>query len=215
MSRFCPWCREPLTWRERKEAKCPHCDRALVENGSELRPIDLRYEEVGAAQCERYRQMQIYGLAVVGGVSLGMPLLNIGAALAVPLLMVGHMLALRLFLIRDARQLLGKARRMFTRWIARFSFLWIGSVGYGMAVVPLFGAVIALVTFGGLTALVHHYTLWSFDRERQRLPLALWEKVLLITLALLTVVLMGVVLVLAFLFGLGVAWLIEIFQGGQ
>jgi hypothetical protein len=139
-----------------------------------------------------------------------MPLLHVAAVMMVPVLVVAHLLVLRLVLVREARRLLGTSRRMFTRWITRFSFLWIGVPGYGLAAVPVVGVVPAVAVFAGLTALVHHYTLWSLGRDKERLPLMMWEKLLLAGLAFLTLVLIGLVLALALVLGWGVAQIVEL-----
>jgi hypothetical protein len=61
---------------------------------------------------------------------------------------------------------------------------------------------------------VHHYTLWSLRREHQRRPLALWEKLTLVGLVVLTVVLFALLAGLALLVGWSVGKLIELISGG-
>ena len=170
--------------------------------------------EVEATQRERFRLLLIVGSGVGSAVFLLMPLLHLGTAIAAPLVLVAHMLSIRLYLIRQTRSLLGTTRRMFTRWIARFSFLWVGLPGYGMTAVPVLGLVFGLATFGGLTALVHFYTLWSLERERQLQPLMLWEKLVLVFLVVLTVGLLLVGLVGALVVGLSIAKLMELLTHG-
>jgi len=215
MIQNCPWCQEPLSWRERKLASCPHCERSLCgDTGHELRPIDVRYEEVKAAQQKRYQQLLAVGSVVVGAVSLLMPLLHLGVAVVVPLLLVAHLIAVRWVLIRDATRLLGTRRRLFSRWICRLSFVWVGMPGYGLAAIPVAGVVAGVATFAGLTALAHYYTSWSLDRERQRCPLALWEKLVLLGLVLLTVALVIVFGCVTLLLGFSIAKLLELFSAG-
>jgi hypothetical protein len=216
MSRFCPWCREPLGLRQRRDQVCPHCGRPLKTKQGELRPIDLRYEEVEAAQRRAFQQVSIYGSAVAAVIFLLLPLLHlaISTVLVVPLALLAHMLALRIVLIRQARSLLSRSRRFFLRWICRLSILWLGTIGYSMTAVPVIGVIPGVVTFVGLTALVHFYTLWSLDRERQGQPLALWEKLTLIGLALMTVTLIVAMAVIAALVGWSLSQLIEMFSGG-
>jgi hypothetical protein len=210
MPRTCPWCCEPLPWRARRAATCPHCERPLrVEEGAELRPVDLRCDEVVAAQRQAFLRLLQFGLPVAAVVALLMPFVHLAAAGLVPLLVVVHLVTVRLLLVGRGRRLLGSARRLFNRWISRLSFLWLGVPGYGLAAVPVVGVLAAAVTFAGLTALVHQYTLWSLERERQRLPLALWEKLVLILLAVLTVVALAVLVVVVVVVGLSVAWLAE------
>jgi hypothetical protein len=154
-----------------------------------------------------------YGSVIAGVISLALPLTHLAATVIVPLMAVVHLILLRLLLVRDARALLGRTRRIFTRWLARFSFLWLGLPGYGLAVVPFVGVLAGAGTYVGLTALVHHYTLWSLGQERARLPLSLWEKLLVVGLAVLTTLLVVLLLVAALLLGWGVAALIELVQG--
>jgi hypothetical protein len=210
VSRSCPWCLEPLRWRERRAERCPHCDRPLAAADAELRPIDVRYPQVEAVQQAHFRQVLGWGAGVVAVVALAVPAIHLVAVVAVPLVLVAHMVVLRVYLIREARRLLGPTRRMFTRWMCRFSFLWLGLPGYGLMVVPVAGVVAGVVTFAALTGLGHRYTLWSLRQERDRAPLQLWEKLLLAAFAVLTVVLLLVVTVGALLLGWGVAALVEL-----
>jgi len=215
MATRCPWCCEPLSRRERGGGECPHCGRPLrTDHGEELRPVDLRYEGVEAAQRGRYSTLLLYGSAVAAAIVLPLPLLHATAPLAVPLLVVAHMLVLRVYLIRHAVGLLGSKRRFFVRWITRLSLLWVGMLGYGLALAPVVGLVPGVMTWAGLTTLVHRYTLWSLDRERRRLPLMVWEKVALTCFVILTA--FGVLLLAgaALLLGWSVAALIELFSGG-
>jgi len=138
-----------------------------------------------------------------------MPALHLAAAGLVPLLVVVHLVTVRLVVVGRSRRLLGATRRLFNRWISRLVFLWLGVPGYGLAAVPVVGVLVSVATFAGLTALVHHYTLWSLAREKARLPLALWEKVVLVALAVLTVALFVALVVVALAVGTAVAWLTE------
>lgn len=216
MSRSCPWCREPLSFGQRRAGVCPHCERSLVNDGTELRPIDLRYQEVEEAQWKSYQQMLMFGSGTAVVLFLLLPLLHvtISTALVVPLILLAHMLALRIMLIRQARSLLGKTRRLFQRWITRLLIIWIGTIGYGLTAIPVIGVIPGVVTFAGLTTLVHHYTLWSLKRERQRLPLAQWEKLTLVGLVLLTIILIVVLATVAALVGWSIARLFEMVSGG-
>jgi hypothetical protein len=216
MTTACPWCREPLGLGQRRAEICPHCGRPLRGEAGELRDIDLRFKEVEAAQCEIYRQMLVWGSGASLVLFLLLPLLHasVSPALVVPLVLLAHMLAVRIFLFRRARRLLGTTRRIFVRWITRLGFIWVGAVGYGLTALPLVGVVPGVVTYVGLTAGVHHYTRWSLARERARQPLALWEKLVLVSLVLLTVGLLLLLSGLALLLGWSVSKLIELFSEG-
>ena len=189
---------------------CPRCSKALIgEDGRELRPIDLRYQLLKDAQEAQFSRFLSIGTAVAAGVGLVVPLAHVGAAVLVPLMVVCHLVAVRFFLIRDARRYVGPARRFFSRWITRLSFLWIGSIGYGFSVIPVAGAAIAAVTFAGLTWLVHNYVLWSLERERKRMPLATWERVVLVVLAVATVIILVVVVLMTAVVGWSLAHVLE------
>lgn len=148
-------------------------------------------------------------MPVAAVIALMLPALHLAAAAVAPVLAVVHLVTVRLVLVGRGRRLLGTARRMFHRWITRLSFLWIGVPGWGLGAVPFLGVVAGAGTFAGLTVLAHHYTLWSLERERSRQPLALWEKLVLAALAILTVVLLALLVVLALVVGTAVTWLAE------
>jgi len=210
MSQVCPWCREPLTRAQRSSESCPHCSRPLVESGRELRPIDLRYEEVEAEQWAIFKQLMIWGSATTALVFLVLPLT---VPVAAPLVLVAHLLVVRVWLTRKARALLGGSRRIFVRWISRLAFLWLGGLGYGLSTVPLVGVFIGAGVFAGLTAAMHYYTLWSLERELRRQPLALWEKLTLLGLTLLTMLLIIVVAGMALALGWSIAKLVDLLGG--
>ncbi len=106
-----------------------------------------------------------------------------------------HLVVLRVCVVREARRYLGPTRRLFTRWAARFVFLWLGLPGYAAMAVPLAGIVSGVATFVVLTEIVHVYTAWSLAREQSRQPMLAWETVLMATLATVTiVVIVGIVL---------------------
>ncbi len=178
--------------------------------GRELRPIDLRFSVLKGAQEALFTRFLCVGTAVAAAVALVVPLAHFGVAVLIPLMVICHLVAVRFFLIRNAGRYVGPARRFFSRWITRLSFLWIGSIGYGLAVIPVVGAVASGVTFAGLTWLVHNYALWSLGREKDRMPLALWEKAFLVVLVGGTVVVVILVLVLTAVVGWSAAQVLEL-----
>lgn len=180
-----------------------------MEDGGEVRPVDVCHDEVVAEQRRRYLSFLKVGVPVAAAVGLLMPALHLGAAAVAPLLAVVHLVTVRVVLVGRSRRLLGTARRLFHRWITRLSFLWVGVPGWGLSAVPLLGVLAGAGTFAGLTALVHHYTLWSLERERSRQPLAVWEKLVLAALAILTVALLVLVVVAAVVLGAAVSWVAE------
>jgi hypothetical protein len=194
MPKDCPWCCEPAG--RIQDVSCPHCGRALIDDaGRELRAIDVRYQRVEDAQCERYRRFLMIGAPVVAVTALAMPLLHLGAVAMAPIIAVVHLITARLYLTGESMRLVGGTRRRFNRWLARFAFLWFGIPGYAATVTPVLGAVVATATFAGLTSAVHFYARWSFAQEHDRQSLMGWEKTLLTVLAVATIV--GLVLILA------------------
>ncbi|MEN8163175.1 MAG: hypothetical protein ABFS37_03520 [Acidobacteriota bacterium] len=210
MATSCPWCLEPLPRSGEPLVHCPRCTKPLIDDdGRELRSVDLRFLLLKDAQEAQFSRFLSLGTVVAAAVGLVVPLAHFGAAVLIPLMIVGHLLAVRFFLIRDARRYVGPARRFFSRWITRLSFLWIGSIGYGLAVIPVAGAAMAAATFAGLTWLVHNYVLWSLEREASRMPLARWEKAVLVLLAVATVAMLVVVVVMTVVVGWSVTYLLE------
>jgi len=209
MLRRCPWCLEPLSLSERRQPLCPHCERSLVGPDGEPRELDLRYHAIEARLRARAREVLLWGVPVVAIVAATTSLIHVGAVFVAPLVVLAHLLALRLAVVREARGYLGPTRRLFTRWLTRFAFLWLGLPGYAAMAAPLIGIVTGVVTFVGLTALVCGYTSWSLARERAQQPLSSWEKVVMATLAAVTAVLIVVLVVGGLVVGWSVAALID------
>ena len=157
-----------------------------------------------------FRRMLIVGVPIVALIAVAMPLLHLGAVAVIPLLVGVHLVAARVVLARPARPLLGPMRRLLTRWLARFAFLWIGLPGYGSMTVPAVGVVTGAATFALLTSVVHFSTVRSLERERAGRPLAGWEKVVPTVLAVLTVGLLLFLVGLALLLGWSVMALVDL-----
>jgi hypothetical protein len=172
---------------------------------AELRPVDLRYDMVEEAQCRRFRTLQKVGGPVVAALSAVMPLLHAAALVAAPLAALSHLMVIRFALVRDANRLLGPTRRGFNRWFARFAFLWIGLPGYALTMTPVAGILFGAGTFLGLNTAIHGYARWSLRRERLRQPLTGWEKLLLTSLAVATVLVGAVLIGVTALLGWSVA----------
>jgi hypothetical protein len=142
-----------------------------------------------------------------------MPFAHVGALAVVPVLVAVHLVLVRVVLVRDAQRLLGPVRRLLNRWLARFSFLWIGIPGYGAMVVPIAGVLVGVGTFTVLTSLVHVSTMVSLQRERSGRKLARWEKVVPIALAALSIGFILIVISIAILFGWSVTAIVDRMQG--
>jgi hypothetical protein len=195
MPHRCPWCLEPLSLGQRKASSCPHCERPLDGPDGEPRELDLRYEAIEARQRARVQEVLQWGVPAVAVLAVTASLIHIGGVLLAPLVAVVHLVVLRIYVLREARQYLGPSRRLFTRWTARFAFLWLGLPGYAAMAIPLAGIVGGVATFVVLTEVIHVYTAWSLARERSRQPLLAWETVLMTMLATITiVVIVGIVI---------------------
>ena len=203
----CPWCLEALP-RAEEAAECPYCGRELGTE-AEPRARDLRCQAVEARQRETYRQMLMVGTPIVAAVGLVVPFLHFGAVAVVPLLVACHLVVARVVLVREAQRMLGPVRRMLNRWLARFSFLWIGLPGYGAMTAPIAGLVVGVGTFALLTSVVHVSTLVSLERERNGEKLAVWEKLLPAVLAALSILAIVVAVVLSVAFGWSVLAIVE------
>ena len=210
MKHGCPWCLEELPIRE-KPAVCPHCGRPLGEMG-ELQARQLRFERVEAAQTATFRQMLIWGAPITAVIALAMPLVHFGAIAVVPLLVGLHLVVARVVLVRDAQRLLRPVRKFLNRWLGRFAFLWIGLPGYGAMTVPLVGILVGVGTFALLTSVVHVSTMVGLEREKAGKDLAVWEKLVPVALAVLTVGLLLVGMALAVLFGWSAAAIMDWMQ---
>ncbi|MEE4270717.1 MAG: hypothetical protein V2I67_03525 [Thermoanaerobaculales bacterium] len=134
---------------------------------------------------------------------------HLGGVLLAPLVAVVHMVLLRIYLVGEARRYLGPTRRLFTRWAARFAFLWLGLPGYAAMAAPLVGIVSGVATFVVLTGVIHVYTAWSLQRERRKAPLMLWEKALMTGLAVLTAAVIVALAVGGVLLGWSINALVE------
>jgi hypothetical protein len=203
-----------LAFRHRRVEVCPHCDRALVGSNGEPSALDLRYEELEATQRIRAQQILLWGTPVVVVLAVAMPLIHVGTVVLAPVVAILHLVVLRLYLVRAARRYLGPTRRLFTRWLARFAFLWLGLPGYASMVVPLAGVLGGASTFVALTEVVHVYTAWSLARERGRKPLLGWETVLMAMLATVTVVVVLAAAVGAAVVGWSASAIVDWLQSG-
>ena len=201
---------EPLPVRQ-KLAECPHCGREL---GIEAEPkaLQLRFKRVEETQSVAYRRFLSYGVPIAAVVAVVMPLVHIGALAVVPLLIAVHLVTVRVVLVRDAQRLLRPVRRLLNRWLARFSFLWIGLPGYGAMTVPVVGVVLGTGTFVLLTSIVHVSTTVSLNRERTGQELAPWEKFVPIVLAVISIGLIVLAIGLAAFFGWSVMAIMERMQ---
>jgi hypothetical protein len=192
-------------------SECPYCGRELGE-GAEPKALELRYARVESRQSAAFRKLLSYGVPIAAVIALVMPFVHIGAVAVVPLLLAVHLVVIRVLLVRDAQRLLRPMRRLLNRWLARFSFLWIGLPGYGVMTVPVIGVLVGVGTFTLLTSIVQVSTAVSLDRERAGKELARWEKALPIALAVISIGFILLLVALTALFGWSVMAIVERMQ---
>lgn len=210
MTRSCPWCLEPLQVRP-TPLECPRCGRPLGKDG-EPQARELRFIKVEAAQAAAYHRMLAWGVPTVAVIAVAMPFIHIGALAVVPLLVAVHLVFVRVMMVRDAQRLLRPVRRLLNRWLARFSFLWIGLPGYGAMTVPAIGVLLGAGTFVLLTSIVHVSTTVSLNRERTGQDLAPWEKLVPVVLAVISIGLILLAIGVAAFFGWSVIAIMERMQ---
>lgn len=210
VKRVCPWCLEPLP-KESADAPCPHCARPLGRDG-ELAARAARFQWVAAAEAATFRRLLAWGAGAAAVLALVMPFFHVLAVVLVPLTVAVHLVLVRLLLVRDAQRLLGPVRRLLSRWLLRFAFLWLGLPGYGAMTVPVAGVLVGAGTFAVLTTAAHTSTMVALERERAGRPLAWWEKTVPVVLAVLTVAVLVAAVALAVLFGWSVAAIVEKMQ---
>jgi hypothetical protein len=201
---------EPLPVRQ-KLSECPHCGSTL---GKEAEPqaLELRFGRVEADQAAAYRRLLTWGMPTTAVIAIAMPFVHIGALAVVPLMLAVHLVVARVMLVREAQRLLGPVRRLLNRWLARFSFLWLGLPGYGAMTIPVVGLVIGVGTFVVLTSIVHVSTAVSLERERSGKELATWEKFVPLVLAVLSIGLILLAIGVVAIFGWSIVALVERMQ---
>jgi hypothetical protein len=200
-----------LPFRHPRNEPCPGCGSALVDAaGRELRPIDLRFEELERWQRARYLELMAAGSLAAAVVALVAPAVPAAVVVAPPLMVIAHIVALRLVLVRRTVRYLSPRRRIVQRWLTRFGVLWIGGPAYAASAVPVVGVLPAVGAFALLTTVVHHHALWSLARERDRRPPGRWEWILVIGFAVLTLAALVVLAAAAAAVGWSVGQLLEL-----
>lgn len=196
---ICPWCRSDLSGDT--PPVCPTCERNLFDDaGNALREIDLVFDRVENEERKRRTRFLLVGTPIAALASLVAPA---GHGFFLPVLMLAHAVSQHLYLVREARQLLGGRRKFFARNIARGTFLIMSGVGYSITTIPILGVLAGAITFSGVTWITQVHLMWSLGQERERKPTEAWEKVVL---ALLVLAILGILVALT-LFGY-VGWLL-------
>jgi hypothetical protein len=175
------------------------CGRVIPE-----RDIVGVYDAVVKQVDVRHRWFMTKGLAV----AVGFTFLQMVPLLGVVVTILGWIaqgLALRAWIRNPMRAHFSGARRWLTRWIPRLLYLKAGTLYHSAAVagnLPVLGTAIPLLvtplTYLVLTYCTYAYLRYSFARERDGLPVAVWEKcVIVCLLGLLAVLTLGMLAILA------------------
>ncbi len=220
MNKTCPACLNPFQ-AATDDHRCPHCDLLLLNvAGGDLRRIDIVAKSNFASFKLSYDRLQTKGSWSVFLLACGitaatfvLPLwTQAGATLLIPLLLLGHMIALRWVLVGPALSLFSWRRRWFVRWIPRTSFLTAGTLGYASLPTPFANMIVAPLTWFGLTALTYAYLHWSLTREAIEAPLALWERLLLVSLMVILAASLIVLTIVGLVLGFTVDWVLSMVQ---
>lgn len=180
--------------------QCPECDGALRDaDGLEIRRIDVDYETRLATLDQRSWERLKKGTWIAVAISVigAFPVLHWFAG---PVMVVFNLVWARWAMAAPYRRYMGGARRIIVRWISRMAGLILVGL-HGSFVLPLVPLLAGPVVFALLCALVWWYHRFHFQRERERLPILLIEKVLLVALILVFLVLVGIAVFLAIAFG--------------
>jgi len=206
----CPWCREPLDRRDAEAPECPHCGKRLRDDtGRELSALDLRYHLLEADIQRRLLRMLRIGVPVAAVAGFSLPLFHVAVVFVLPAMLLAHMIVLRMYLQGVSRPYFSPARRFVTRWMTRFFFLWIATPAYSLALIPILGGVSTAACFAGVSWAAAAYEKWNLGREKNRMPLSGWERLLLVFFFLSTAIVLLVVFVMAVVLG----WSIQALLG--
>jgi hypothetical protein len=146
------------------------------------RDIEAVYDTVRTQVDEKYALLQRKGLAiaVVIGLTTLMPVVGL-APVFVGWFAQG--LALRCWLRKPMRShFSGKTRWYLVRWIPRLMFLKVGLVYKAVAVMGGVGIFVIPVAYFALNSASYGYLCYSFQRERDEEPVALWENLVVLVL---------------------------------
>lgn len=200
----CPWCRESLPVLAAGKA-CPHCGRAIEEaSGGKVRTLDLDYAAILAdadASSWRWTRRGAFFALALAAVSL-VPVA--GAAIAYVLLVVGQFLWAGLLVSRPYHRHFSPVRRLVARWVRRLGLVFVVVPLHAAAFVPFLGLAASPAVFFGACWLVRAYSRFHLVREKERRPVTVLEKMLLVVLAILV---MGGLCVTGLLVYLGVVTL--------
>jgi len=192
---------------------CPRCERSLKdESGAVLREIDRDFEglrqRLDAQSLQRLKTGTIVcealAIAQLGGGCLG-PLI----AVLPTLLLIQQIVWARPLISAPYARHFSPSRRMVTRWLSRFFVFTMASLHAHGAILGLnlaqwaISPIIFVVTCGTTWA----YHRFHLQRERDRQPILLVEKVVLVLAAVLAILAVVGLVLLAIVLGKGIEWL--------
>lgn len=192
---------------------CPRCERSLKDDsGAALREIDRDFEglrdRLDAQSLQRLKTGTIVclslGVAQLGGACLG-PLLP----LLPTIIFIQQIVWARPLISAPYARHFSPSRRMVTRWLSRFFVFTMASFhvhgafpGFNFAQWAI-SPVIFVVTCGTTWA----YHRFHLQRERDRQPILLVEKVVLVLAAVLALLAVAGLIVVAIVLGKGLEWI--------
>jgi hypothetical protein len=200
----CPWCREELP-ALRKAPACPHCGRAVeTDAGERLRPLDLDYDAILRDADDRSMRWTRRGAVVAFGLAVFSLVPVLGAAISFVLLVIAQFVWVAFFVSRPYHRHFGALRRFVTRWVRRLAMVLVVVPLHASVFVPFVGLVATPAVFFGACWAVRAYGRFHLVRERERKPITVAEKLLLV---LLTLVVLGGLCLAGLLVYLGVVTL--------
>ncbi len=184
----CPHCKSSIRVLWRAPDACPQCGRALRdEGGRRVRELDQDFDALSARLDELTRERIRTGTIVCAALSLlnvagpALPPLNV---ILPPVIFVQHVFWARPLVCGPYARHFGVARRMVTRWLSRFFVVSMASLHAHGVAVPVAQVIVSPLVFLGTCVAVRAYHRFHLRRERERLPVLLVEKVLLVLVAL-------------------------------
>lgn len=169
----------------RAQGACPFCERPLEDaDGHRIRPLDIDFE-ARTTDLDRQVLRRIgVGCAWVAGISCLAAVFPPAALVTIPVVVLFQLIYARLAIVAPYRRHFGAGRKVVTRWISRFGMA--SGAGFHIpaaALVP-FNIALSPLLFAALCGALWGYHRWHLGRERERLPVMLFERVLLWVAAL-------------------------------
>ena len=172
----CPHCRTRIRAIRRPDA-CPHCGRSLVDDdGRALRTVDNDYPALRARLDEKSLHRLKQGAVVVAVIAVIGVIPVIGALAGIPLL-ICHFIWCRTLMCVPYSRHYSTGRRILTRWLSRFFVLTTATLHSSVAV-PFLAILVSPAVVAGTAGICWWYHRLHLEREHQREPIHLLEKIL-------------------------------------